>query len=256
VGLGGLRAVSASRTNLRVFTGRELATRTCLVAATGATLVAGLMLRGAYPRGLSAWADLSTALALPTAIVGLVAVWRQLRLQTSVRRDELESRRLEFLPYVRVDLVPSSLGLASDIRLAQPYFIDSGQVLELIDGTLSDRRTISAYFRNYQPHPLGMAAIPRATFLVEFVSEDGTDDFEYVDVQLPYLETGKPVLVNVCSFPVPWLVTVTCIGVRYVDLLGNVLSRTIDTGPGEVWHGRHLCRWDGRSFISQPRANL
>lgn len=228
----------------------------CFAAATGAVLVVGVVLQGAHPRSLSAWADLSTALALPTAIVGLLAVWRQLRLQTSVRRDELESRRLEFLPYVRVDLVPSNLGLASDIRLSQPYFVDAGQVLELADRTLAERRTISAYFRNYQPHPLGIAAIPRATLLVEFVGEDGSEDFVYVDVQLPYLEVEKPVLVNVCSFPVSWSVTVTCIGVRYVDLLGNVLSRTIDTGPGEVWHGRHLCRWDGSTFSSQPRANL
>lgn len=219
-------------------------------------LLAGITLRNALPHSLSAWADLSTALALPTAIVGLAAVWTQLRLQTSVRRDELESRRLEFLPYVRVDLVPSSLVLAADIRLAPPYFTDSGQVLELADGAPGERRSISAYFRNYQPHPLGIAAIPRATFLVESVNEDGTNDFAYVDVQLPYLETGKPVLVNVCSFPLQWWVTVTCIGVRYVDLLGNVLSRTIDTGPGEVWHGRHLCQWDGKSFTSQPRANL
>ncbi len=222
----------------------------------GAFVLVFLAAVGRWPENLAAWADLATALALPTGLIGLGVVWYQLRLQNRVRRDELEARRLEFLPYVRVDLVPSNLKLAGDIRLTDPYFVDSGQVLELVDGKTSDRRTISAYFQNYQLHPLGIAAVPRATFLVEFTRDDEVDGFEYVDVQLPYLEAGKPVLVDVCSFPAAWQVTSTCVGVSYVDLLGSRLSRTTDTGPGEVWHGRHVCRWDGRSFISEPRANL
>lgn len=174
-----------------------------------------------------------------------------------MRRDELEARRLEFLPYIRVDVVPSNLELASDMQLDSPYFTDSTQVLDLTrGGDSADARAMSAYFRNYQPHPLGMAAVPRATFLVEFASDDEPDGYEFVDVQLPYVEHGKPVLVDVCSFPASWEVTSSCVGVSYVDLLGNQLLRTTDTGPGEVWHGRHVCRWDSRSFISEPRANL
>jgi len=203
---------------------------------------------------IAGWADVATIGAAIAAIVGLALIWSQLWLQTRIRRDELDYQRMQLLPYVRVDVLPGDPMLARGLKAEAAYFHDRTRLLDLSAGALSTR-TIVALFRNYQPHPLGFASLVSAGFLIEASPPDlQVSNLEFTVVDIPYLEAGKPVAVDLCRFDARMSVTVTCTDVRYVDLLGRLTEREADESTTYVWHGRHVCSWNGRAFDVEPKA--
>ena len=110
-------------------------------------------------------------------------------------------QRIEEGPYVRIDIGLSE-GI-EDQRTVPVYYEDSSQVLDLRWNRDDPGLEISAWFRNYQKHPLGFALGVTGTFIVEVPAGDEADESSahVIDVEIPYLEFGKCVKVHLASLP-------------------------------------------------------
>lgn len=195
--------------------------------------------------GVDLASSLVTIFGLPIALVGVSMVYYQLR--ASHRAQRLQSD-----PYVRVDLAPVESWRLPDLQMPAPYYRSAHAVIELRAGVESV--SFCAWFRNLQTSPLGTAYGIRSALVLEVLSAaEGDFALEPVqaDVEIPYLETGKPVCLEVFRVPVDWDVAIHIVSLVYANLHDRDVRSNWVSGP-EAWHGRLTCRYVGGVCRADP----
>jgi hypothetical protein len=158
-------------------------------------------------------------------------------------------QRIEAGPYVRVD-IGSATEVMSDYEKPVPIYHDGRQATNLASSENSDSITISAWFRNYQTHPLGMALGVTAVFLVE------VGELEPVvnDVRIAYLEVGKPVLVDIVQFDRAYDATVQLLSLTFQDFYDEQHEHRFGIAGTNALHGRLIATYEKGVLISRPEG--
>jgi hypothetical protein len=159
-----------------------------------------------------------------------------------------EQQRVEAGPYVRVDLGSVDLEMP-DFQRPQHHYRSHEQVLDLRSG---EGRSIvlSAWFRNLQTHNLGTAFGVRATFVVE------GDDFEPAvrQVEIPYLEAGKPVLVDILRCQTSQNPGVILSELRFYDFYDRQHRHQFGSKGTNALHGRLRSVIQDGKIVSDPEG--
>ena len=103
------------------------------------------------------------------------------------------------------------------------YYASGANTLVFGDKSHGPRVGISAWFRNLQAHPQGVAYSIEASFLVRAFDPDSAawELPEVNTIRIPYLYEGKPVRVQVARFPASWEARVIVWHIRYADMYGG-----------------------------------
>lgn len=215
--------------------------------------IAGGLAPGPYLQweAVGALAQVSAGVAAAATLALLAAAL------PDIERNAQDSK-VERGPYVRVDVLPARDALVTDMQSRRAYYIEKRRAMRPASpgpGTVG----IAAWFDNYQPNPLGFALRLRATFLMQYDLADGRGDIEEaLSLDVPYLEHGKPVKVELCWFPSTWNVRVDLYSLAFTDLFGNEveIARDDEKVAAHALHGRLGCVWDTRSFRSDPEVRV
>ncbi len=193
-------------------------------------------------------------LTFAAAVIGLAAV--VLTLRQGNRQERVESG-----PYIRVDLAAPP-GEHSDFEPPAPHHHDTATLVRDYAPNLSPeaKRGISAWFRNYQPHQLGVAFSITATFSVgvEILpmaqqGDEGVQVFE-TKVFIAYLENDKPVCIDLVRFPRNWRVDADLVSLSYFDLYDRKHVHEYGEKGTNALHGRLSATYDGTSLASVPEG--
>lgn len=193
---------------------------------------------------VTAAATVSAALAT-AATLGVIALTLP-----EIERGFIDSRA-DRSPYVRVDVVPTAPHRLPEFRPGTPYYHRTDSVSDFAE-TDEPAVRVSAWFRNYQSHPLGFAIGVTAVFVLERL-DDASGDIALTEVSVPFLECLKPVKVDLFQFPLAWRTRASLARLNYTDLRKRSYERALD-GDDEVMHGRFECSWDGTAFTAAPDA--
>ncbi|HEX5369940.1 MAG TPA: hypothetical protein VFY10_11045 [Dehalococcoidia bacterium] len=158
-----------------------------------------------------------------------------------------KQQRLESGPYVRVDIGTTEAG--ADFAPPETYFHRKDVYSDVLtnDGEVV---MLTAWFRNYQEHPLGMALGVAAVFLIEVEGRDPVLN----DVYIAYVERDKPVAVDIVRVSRSSRVTVTLLSVSYVDFYDSRYEHTYGEKGENGLHGRMICTVDGDGIKSIPNG--
>ena len=109
---------------------------------------------------------------------------------------------------------------------------------------------MSAWFRNYQEHSLGMAIGVSAVFLVDTGAVESVLD----DVFIAYVEGDKPVILDIATVSRSLGATVQLLSVAYVDFYDRRYSHVYGESGTNALHGRMICIVTPESIQSMPNA--
>jgi hypothetical protein len=194
-----------------------------------------------YVLALTDWLSVSLEMVtfLVTAI-GLAFVVVSLR-QTG------EQQRLEAGPYVRVDLGTYDLDMP-DFARPDVFFHNHDECVELVS-EYEESVTVVAWFRNYQPHPLGMAFGLTAVFSID------TEEISMVNaVSIPYLEHGKAVAIDIarCS-AIAWT-ELRLIELSFLDFYDRPYEHSHGEHGTNSLHGRLSAFLDSDGLVAVPEG--
>ena len=166
---------------------------------------------------------LSTAAAFIGGLAGLAAVglvWRQLGMLREQLGQASDEQRMQYLPYIRVDIGATNAGLREpDFQPPEPVFEAETMALNLATG--ENPVSISAWFSNHQSHPLGHAYAVRAYFLIELQPPDqeGEAVIEggYIESRIAYLQHNRPVRITLCHLDREQVARVSLKWLSYFD---------------------------------------
>ncbi len=207
------------------------------------------------------WLDKIGLLGTFASVIALFFIQKQISQGSS-------TSRIEFLPYVRIDVGPDDVSLDQSSfkpgrptppdyqdEPVEPYYEDKKQAIDLTDGDSNNGVVFSAWFRNYQQHSLGQAYSLSAFFAVELEDSPNDSEVPFVGVEIGYLEHGKPVKVNLCALPAGQAATIFLYELQYADVQNQHYrhSRWDEKTPNAT-HGRFLCVYDGRYSRSVPES--
>lgn len=162
------------------------------------------------------------------------------------------AQRLQSDPYVRVDVAPAEAWRLPDLRMPEPYYRSTHSVVEPRLGVTSV--SFCVWFRNHQTSSLGTAYGIRSALVLEVLgTDDGEPALEPVstEVEVPYLEAGKPVCLEVFRVPAGWDVAIHVVSLVYANLHDRDVRSNWVSGP-EAWHGRLTCRYVGGICRADP----
>ncbi|MCC6382513.1 MAG: hypothetical protein IT304_08380, partial [Dehalococcoidia bacterium] len=71
------------------------------------------------------------------------------------------------------------------------------------------------------------------------------------ELEVPYLEHGKPVRLEAFRFPATTNATVRVVSLDYQDIYSRGIRSKHLAGP-EVWHGRLQCHYEQGVFSAEP----
>ena len=189
------------------------------------------------------WQAVGTFAAL-TGVIGILIQVRQ----------NAERQRKETGPYVRVDIGPTVGNTATPFIKPEAYIVLARDHIDVAGGgSRPPHVSISAWFRNYQSHPLGMCFTVRAEFHYSALTHSGFPVIGSGTWDIAYLEYDKPVQIELFRLPKNWSILVELYSLRYQDFYGvrQLFSEDYSTGI----HGRLRCSYapqDG--FESLPMA--
>lgn len=180
--------------------------------------------------------------------LGLLATIVGLRFVVQSLDQSAEQQRIEAGPYVRVDIGSLDLPM-SDFSPPGHHYRSEDQVLNL-ESTASSSIMLSAWFRNLQSHPLGTAYGVHATFIVE------GDEFEpgVTEVAIPYLEHGKPVLVDIVRCTISQNPSVLLSELRFYDFYDRQHHHQFGSSGTNALHGRLRARVQNGKIMSVPEG--
>lgn len=208
------------------------------------------------------WLDYFGVGGIIASVSALFFIYRKIQ-QTSA------NARVEFLPYVRIDIGPDDKALdqsqfapttetppnyVEDER--KPYYEDEAQAIDLRDGSRDgDFVQFSAWFRNYQQHSLGQAYSLSAFFVIDTEGGPLGEQVAFADVDIAYLEHGKPVKVRLCTLPKGRPAVISLYELRYRDVQNHRYKHSWwDQSTTNAAHGRLTCAYDGSRSVSTPEA--
>ena len=181
------------------------------------------------------------------ALTGVIGIFFQVR-QNTVRQ------RKETGPYVRVDIGPTVEDTTTPFTRPGAYIVLARDYIDVADDDKAAAKvSISAWFSNYQTHPLGMCFSLSAEFTYEAQAPSGETTVGLGRWEIAYLEHGKPVQLELVRVPKDWSISVDLSALRYQDFHGTqqLYDEYFSTGI----HGRLKCFYvpqDG--FESIPLA--
>ena len=156
--------------------------------------------------------------------------------------ENRSARRVEVGPYIRVDIGAPEVEQATEFHPPETYFKREGVKIDLDpEAEQQEKINVSAWFSNYQTHPLGFAATITARFFLQIYNPaDDSLSFDVLpDIQIPYMEHCKPVEVELLSFPVTWTLRVQLAYLAYRDIYDKEHHTTVGLGDNSnVVHGR------------------
>lgn len=192
---------------------------------------------------VQAWSAFATVFV---AGIGLLGVYYTLRKD---RREE----RIGVAPYIRVDIYPAVEGLG-DFAAPTAYYETDSSLVDLAEGLANDSTaTFAAFFRNYQPHDLGIAFRVAAFFVLEARSDTDAIQYHYSVVTIPYVERDKPVKLQLFRIPKSWRVTVWLTRLAFSDFYDEFHEHSEGSNENAL-HGRLTCVYDGSIFRSIPEG--
>jgi hypothetical protein len=193
---------------------------------------------------IQAWA---TVAATAIAFFGLLGVYLTLR-------EGSREQRIQWQPYIRIDLTPLG-GTTVDFKPPDPYFHKTDEARDLAPDSTEEKVGFTAWVRNYQSNPLGVALAVQAFIVVAAAAADVTvTELEYFDLRVPYAEYGKPVAVDLFYFPATWRATATVSLVSYYDLYDRRHQHRLGSRGTNALHGRLTCHYEEAAFESQPES--
>jgi len=179
---------------------------------------------------------------LATTVIGLIFVVKALH-------TSQEQQRMEAGPYIRIDLGSVTEDMPG---FTKPDTYYRRLLPDTNDSTIRDESTIemSAWFRNYQTHSLGLAFTVEAQFLVEV---EGADPF-VSDVHIPYLENGKAVAVDLIAFDRGVRIAVSLLNLSYLDFYDRRYEHVFGTEGTNALHGRLICTFEDGRFRNRAEG--
>jgi hypothetical protein len=193
------------------------------------------------------WVDYaSLAVSAFTLLVTFGGLWFVI----SSLRQAAQQQRVEAGPYVRVDLGSADLHMP-DFHAPPVYYTDQTQALHLErEGSDENLVTLSAWFRNYQTHPLGMAFGVVAQILVERIGFDPVIS----EVRIPYLERDKAVLIHVARVNHASTPRITLLSLSFLDFYDRRHEHQYGEKGTNALHGRLVCSVEDGRLISVPEG--
>jgi hypothetical protein len=181
-------------------------------------------------------------------VLGLLATIVGLRFVVQSLDQSAAQQRIEAGPYVRVDIGSLDLPMP-DFSPPAYHFRSEDQVLNL-ESTASSGIILSAWFRNLQSHPLGTAYGVRAAFVVE------GDEFEpaVTEVTIPYLESGKPVLIDIVRCAISQQPSVLLSELLFYDFYDRQHHHQFGSSGTNALHGRLSARAQDGKIMSVPEG--
>jgi hypothetical protein len=191
------------------------------------------------------WLDYANlAFEIVTFVVTAGGLW----LVIAALRKTTEQQRIESGPYVRVDIGSTDVA-TEDFKPFEAYYRSDSQCSDMAPELgEAEKVTLSAWFRNYQRHPLGMALAVEASFLIEA-------DFSgpiLNQVRIAYLEVDKPVLVDVIKVPRPERARVTLLALTFLDFYDHRHEHQLGEKSSNALHGRLTCIYDNERIQATP----
>lgn len=196
-----------------------------------------LMLIAADP-SITDWIQAVSALALiVVAVLGFVATIQTITQARNRQAVEIEG-------YIRVDIGPP--GGTSDYQSPQNLRFIKTDDLRVLGEALDGDPTISAFYRNLQSHPLGVAHGILGVVVVE-VTDDNGDVLE-VEAQheIAYIEPERVVRIDIVRFPSTWTAR---------GLIAAVTYKNANWDGAQSRHGRWECYYEAGEFRMIPWAN-
>ncbi len=197
---------------------------------------------------VQAWSTLDAALVAAVGLGGVYFALRQGRAQQIIQPG----------PYVRIDVGPK--GGTEDFTPPSPHFTNSEGVMDLAPEK-SDEEKVSfwAWASNYQNHRLGFALAVSAIFLVEVrkpqtASGDSEPIADYLDLQVPYLEYGKIVEVELLRLPRDWEASLSLVSLSFYDLYDQRHDHRFGERSANALHGRLFCDYREGQSLCVPEA--
>jgi hypothetical protein len=151
-------------------------------------------------------------------------------------------QRLEIEGYIRVDVGPPE---GTDDYSPPPDIVHvESRYLKVLGSDSKESVTVSAWYRNMQQHPLGVALGVTGRVLLTIHAEDEDQLIDQVH-EIAYLEPGRTVRVDIARFPKTCSADLFVQGVRYKNL---------DWDAAIPRHGRRECHFRDGRFEMVPWA--
>ena len=161
-----------------------------------------------------------------------------------------KQQRIEAGPYVRVDIGSLDADML-DFHRPEVRYRDSMQATSFAQANSgSDVITISAWFRNYQTHPLGMALGISAVFLIETLVAQPLIH----EVRIAYLEQDKAVLVDIARIDRAQDITVRLLSLSFLDFYDQRHEHQLGAKGTNALHGRLSAAYDSGRLIATPQG--
>lgn len=160
-----------------------------------------------------------------------------------------KQQRIEAGPYVRVDIGSPDEDMPDFIKPEVSYH-DFTQASSFILDEDVEAITISAWFRNYQAHPLGMALGITAVFLIESAEMEPV----IKDVRIAYLENEKSVLIDLAKIARGQDATVRLLSLSFLDFYDQRHEHTFGGKGTNALHGRLIAVYENGGLTARPEG--
>jgi len=216
-----------------------------VIAAAAAAVAGALWVESANPQDQERVRTVSTVAGSLVAFFGLGGVW--ITLTRNARQQ-----RVQVGPFVRVDVGAVGAEGGADFTPPDHHFENRATVEDLTGG--EPNISLWAWVSNTQSSELGFAIGVAARFLLEMKMPGQPIVYRVRDVQVAYVQNGRPVKIELYRVPETATGRISLITLTFYDLYQHRHEHWSGGRSENAIFGRFICEFQNGQCYSIPEA--